>query len=192
MGGITVLLGIQMTLALTGFYTTNTMSTPPRLVLIALPTIVLFLSTFLTKTGQSFVDSLPLLPITYLNIIRIPVEFCLYWLFLNKAVPELMTFAGLNFDIIAGITAPFIAYFGFQKQQIAKKWLLLWNILMLGLLLNIIFHALLSTPTILQQMAFEQPNIAITHFPFIWLPVFVVPMVFFGHLVSIQQLRKVV
>jgi uncharacterized membrane protein YhaH (DUF805 family) len=99
-----------------------------------------------------------------------------------------MTFEGRNFDIIAGITSPFIAHFGFTKGRLNRQIILLWNIICLGLLLNIVVNALLSAPSSLQKFAFDQPNIAIVHFPFSWLPTFIVPVVLFGHLVSIRQL----
>jgi hypothetical protein len=47
-----------------------------------------------------------------------------------------------------------------------------------------------STPSPLQKIAFDQPNIAILNFPFSWLPTFIVPIVLLGHLVSIRQLLK--
>lgn len=51
-------------------------------------------------------------------------------------------------------------------------------------------NALFSTPSPIQQFAFEQPNIAILNFPFSWLPTFIVPLVLFGHLASIRKLLK--
>lgn len=135
-------------------------------------------------------DSLPLAPLTYLHIIRIPVEFVLYWLFLYQAVPELMTFAGRNFDIIAGITAPIIAYFGLKKGKISKAAILAWHFICLGLLLNIVVNAFLSAPSLVQRFAFDQPNIAILYFPFSWLPTFIVPIVLFCHLTAIRQLIR--
>ena len=182
---------VQSGLALNQFYSTITMSTPPRYGFILLPTIILFFWLFLSDHGKNFIDNLPLVAITYFNMIRIPVELCLYGLFLDQVIPELMTFSGRNHDIIAGITAPFIAYFGLQKQVISTKWILIWNFLMLGLILNIIINALLSAPTILQKFAFEQPNIAIGYFPFILLPAFVVPMVLLGHFTAIRKLRNI-
>ncbi len=121
---------------------------------------------------------------------RIPVEIVLFWLFQNKAIPELITFEGRNFDIIAGITAAIIAYFGFTKQTINRNILLIWNFICLGLLINIVVNALFSAPSPIQKFAFEQPNIAILNFPFCWLPTFIVPIVLFGHLASIRQLLK--
>ncbi|WP_375444081.1 hypothetical protein [uncultured Fibrella sp.] len=162
---------------------------PPKLILFGiLPTVLTIVLLFATPAGRRFIDSLPLTTITYLHVLRIPVELVLFWLFIHKAVPELMTFEGRNFDILSGISAPFVAYFGLTKGKLSRPLILLWNVVCLGLLLSIVRYALLSAPSPMQQFAFDQPNIAITHFPFSWLPTFVVPIVLFGHLVSIRQL----
>jgi hypothetical protein len=153
----------------------------------ALLTIILL---FVTKAGRQFVDSLPLKNLTYTNIVRIPVEIVLFWLFLNKAVPELMTFEGRNFDIASGITAPFIAYFGLTKNKLNRRIILIWNFICLALLINIVVNALFSLPSPIQKFAFDQPNIAVLNFPFSWLPTFIVPIILFGHLTSIRQLLK--
>ena len=123
-------------------------------------------------------------------ICKIPGELVLFWLFIHKGVPQLMTFEGRNFDIIAGITAPTIAYFGFKKKMIGRKIIWLWNFTSLAILINIVVHSLLSAPTPFQKLAFDQPNVAILFFPFSWLPTFIVPIVFLGHLISIRQLIK--
>lgn len=145
---------------------------------------------FVTKKGRKFIDSLPLKNLTWLNTVRVPVEIVLYWLFINNAIPKLMTFEGHNFDIIAGLTAPIIAYYGVSKKTISKPIILFWNFICLGLLINIVVTAFFSAPSPLQKFAFEQPNIAILNFPFNWLPTFIVPIVLLGHLVSIRQLLK--
>jgi len=182
---------IQAILPLNNIYNSNAAAIPPKIVVFGIfPTVFLILLSFISKRGRTFIDSLPLDKLTYLNIVRIPVELVLFWLFLNKAIPELMTFEGSNFDIIAGITAPFVAYFGLAAGKARKKLVLFWNFICLGLLVNIIVLAFLSTPSPFQQMAFEQPNVAILNFPFSWLPTFIVPIVLFGHLVSIRQLLK--
>ncbi len=127
---------------------------------------------------------------TYLNVVRIPVEIVLFLLFLHNAVPEIMTFEGRNFDIIAGISAPFIAYYGLTKNRLNRHSILIWNFICLGLLMNIVTNGLFSAPSPIQKFAFDQPNIAILNFPFSWLPTFIVPIVLFGHLTSIRKLLK--
>ena len=190
LAGLAFWLILQMTLSWNHFYSENTLTMPPRFLLLVAPPLVLIISLFLTKKGRAFMDGLALTQLTYLNIVRIAVEIVLYWLFLSKAIPELMTFAGRNFDILAGISAPFVAYWGIQKHKMGNRFLLIWNIIALGLLLNIVIHAVLSIPTAFQQLAFEQPNIGVLYFPFSCLPGFIVPIVLFGHLVSIRQLLK--
>jgi hypothetical protein len=178
---------IQTLFTINHVYTDDTDSIPPKLAILGMiPTIMMILLIFISPSGRRAIDSLPPMRITYLNTIRIPVELILYALFLHKAIPESMTFAGCNLDILAGITAPFVAYYGFKKQKFNSRVILIWNIMSLALLINIIIIALLSAPTPFQQFAFEQPNIAILHFPFSWLPTFIVPIVILGHLISIR------
>jgi hypothetical protein len=187
--GLVFWLSFQGILTLKNIYNTDNEATPPKIVLLGiLPALILIMVLFISPAGKRFIDSLPLKLIILLNIVRIPVEVVLYFLFLNKAIPELMTFTGRNFDILAGITAPFLAYFGFRNQKINRNLLLVWNILCLLLLLNIVFLALFSAQTPFQKFAFDQPNIAIVNFPFSFLPTFIVPAVLFGHLVAIRQL----
>lgn len=189
--GLTLWLFVQAALAYQQVYSSDTHSFPPKILLFGiLPSILTILFLFVSSKGRQFMDSLPHKELTYLNMVRIPVEIVLYWLFLNKAIPELMTFEGRNFDILAGITAPVVAYFGLTKNKLNRLTLLIWNFLCLGLLINIVVNALLSAPSPIQQFAFDQPNLAILTFPFSWLPTFIVPIVLFGHLVSIRQLIK--
>jgi len=189
--GLIIWLVIQAVLTLKNYYNTDTNYLPPKIMLFGIfPTILTIISLFATQKGLEFIDSLTLKNLTYLNVVRIPVEIVLFWLFLNKTIPELMTFEGRNFDIIAGITAPFIAYFGLTKNKINRQIILIWNFICLGLLINIVLNGLFSAPSPIQKFAFEQPNIAILNFPFSWLPTFIVPIVLFGHLTSIRQLLK--
>jgi len=187
--GLIIWLTAQMALTLNHFYSQNLSAFPPKLFILGiLPPLLLIILLLITKKGRKFIDSLPLKNITYLNIIRITVELVLYWLFLQKAIPELMTFEGRNFDILSGISTPIVAYLVFTKRKLSHNFLLIWNLICLGLLVNIVINALFSAPFPIQKLAFEQPNIAILYFPFSWLPTFVVPVVLFGHLVSIRQL----
>ena len=179
---------LQSILAFSGFYTV-TDTFPPRFALTALPAILFIIGIFVTARGRSYIDSLDTKTLTLLHIVRIPVEICLYWLFLYKAVPQLMTFAGRNFDILSGITAPIVYFVCFKNSQLKnRKLLLVWNFICLGLLLNIVINALLSAPFPFQQFAFDQPNIAILYFPFTWLPCFIVMIVLYSHLTAIRRL----
>ncbi len=182
-----VWLFIQGILSYNGFYL-NFKTFPPRFGLAILPPLITII--LLLIKSRSFIGRLSIETLTYLHTVRIPVELVLYWLFLSKQVPKLMTFEGRNFDIIAGITAPFIGYLCFTKEKMNRKIALIWNLVSIGLLLNIVINALLSVPSPFQKFAFDQPNIGLAHFPFIWLPAFIVPTVLFSHIVSIIKLRN--
>jgi hypothetical protein len=187
LGILVVWLLLQAVLSYTGFYmVTNT--TPPRFVLLALPAVLFIIFLFITAKGRAFINSLDAKTLTLLHVVRVPVELCLYWLFLHKSIPQLMTFEGRNFDILAGLTAPIIVYFGYVKNKLGKTVLLLWNFICLGLLLNIVANAVLSAPSNFQQYALEQPNTAILYFPFVWLPCCIVPLVLLAHLGCIKKL----
>jgi len=186
---LVVWLIIQTFVSLTGFYT-DTSTLPPRFLLLIGPPLVCILLLFLTPKGKLFLDRLNLSWLTLLHVIRIPVELVLLWLFVHKTVPELMTFEGRNFDIISGLTAPLVYYFCFIKKQWNKNILIAWNVLCLGLLLNIVVNAILSAPTPFQQFAFDQPNIAVLYFPFTWLPCCIVPLVLLSHIASLRQLLQ--
>lgn len=180
-------LAIQTVIGLSGFYQV-TDSIPPRIILLGLPPLILIISLFNTTKGKAYLDHLDLKTLTFIHTIRIPVELALYWLFLHKAIPELMTFEGRNFDILSGLSAPLVYAFYFFKKQMSNRTLLIWNIICLGLLLNIVINAVLSVPTPIQQFAFDQPNIAVLCFPYNWLPACVVPLVLLSHLAAIRQL----
>lgn len=182
-------LSLQAFIGLSNFYKV-TDAIPPRFLILVLPPALFIIGLFITSKGKQFMDGLNIKRLTILHTIRIPVEIVLFWLFLNKAVPELMTFEGRNFDILAGLTAPIIFYFGFVKMKLNYRIILIWNFISLGLLINIVVNAVLSAPSPFQQFAFGQANIALFHFPFVWLPSCVVPLVLFSHLVTIRQLIK--
>jgi hypothetical protein len=187
--GISGWMLVQGVLAWTGVYANNTNVMPPRIFLLGILPGVLVLILLLTiPASRRAIVKLPLLQLTYLHAIRVPVELVLYGLCMHKAIPEIMTFEGRNFDILAGLTAPLVACWGIGKRKMAKAALLVWNFASLGLLINIIVHALLSAPSPFQQLAFHQPNVAILYFPFHWLPTVIVPIVLFAHIAAIKKL----
>lgn len=188
---LTAWLIVQAIFSLQNIYNSDPNSFPPKIMLFGIfPALITIILLFITKSGRIFIDSLPLKNLTYLHVVRVPVEIVLYWLFIYKTIPRLMTFEGRNFDILAGITAPLIAYFGFTKAKFNRWFILVWNFVCLGLLMNIVVTALFSIPSPIQKFAFDQPNMAVLNFPFTWLPAFIVPVVLFSHLVSIRQLLK--
>lgn len=184
---IVIWTAIQGILGYLGFYL-NFESTPPRFVLLIAPTILFIIYIFNSKKGKGFLDHLDHSKLIWLHIVRIPVELILYQMALSKLIPESMTYAGQNFDIIAGISAPIIYFLYYKKQFISKRLLIGWNIAMLGLLFNIVITAVISAPLPFQILSFDQPNIGVMYFPFIWLPGIIVPLVMIAHFANLRKL----
>ena len=189
--GMIAWIALQTILTINNVYNSNLNALPPKIFVFGIfPMFFLMISLFLTTKGRLFMDSLPLKNLTYISVVRIPVEIVLYFLFVERFIPEIMTFEGQNFDIVAGISALFVAYFGFNKNIPNKKLLLIWNFISFGLLMNIVITAILSAPSPFQKFGLEQPNIGILHFPISLLPTFIVPVVMFSHLVAFRKLLK--
>lgn len=187
-GGLSVWLLIQAIISLTGFYI-NTAILPPRLLLLIVPPLVAVLLLFVLPKGRAFLNHLDLRTLTWLHVVRLPVEVVLLLLFFQGLVPRIMTFEGHNYDIFSGLSAPVMAWLSFNRKKITPTVLLAWNIICLLLLLNIVIIAILSTPYPFQKLGFGQPNIAVLHFPYVWLPCCIVPLVLLSHLSAIRLLR---
>jgi hypothetical protein len=184
---VVVWMMVQLLLGRSGFYT-NQHAVPSRAMLLILPPQLFTIIFFLVTLRKNYMDRWNMGQLTLLHTIRIPIELVLYGLFLSKAIPEIMTFAGSNFDILAGLSAPLIYYFGVAKHKLSRKMMIAWNILSLCLLANIVVMAILSSKSPFQRFGFDQPNIAIGHFPFFWLPGVVVPIVLISHLATLKLL----
>ena len=180
---------IQSVIALNGVYqVTDTL--PPRLFLIGvLPALVMIALMFVTTKGRAFIDRLDLKRLTYFHAIRIPVEIILGMLCHQGLVARQMTIEGSNFDLISGVTAPIVAYLAF-RNGVNRKLVLGWNILCLLLLMNVVITAVLALPSPIQQIAFDQPNVAVLSFPYNLLPSLVVPLVLFAHLSAFRLLTR--
>lgn len=176
-------------LASSGFYK-EFQAAPPRIILFGVIPAILFIAAYFLFFRTSFIEKADLKLLTLLHIVRVPVELVLLSLSFGGAIPKLMTFNGFNFDIISGMTAPIIYFIAFRRGAINKAILLVWNIASLLLLANIVTLAVLSFPSPFQQLALDQPNVAVAYLPYIWLPTIVVPIVLFAHLASLYKLLQ--
>ncbi|MBN9313633.1 hypothetical protein [Elizabethkingia occulta] len=122
------------------------------------------------------------------HTLRIPVELTLYQLYLQNKIPNLMTFKGWNFDILIGFSAlVLLVYALITNKKFNKQFFIIWNIIGIVFLLFIVALAILSSPLPIQQLAFEQPNIAVLEFPYCLLPTCVVPIVLMSHILLLRS-----
>ena len=122
------------------------------------------------------------------QVFRIAVELVLYIGFLKQLLPEQMTFSGLNFDIITGIIAMPVGYFCFVKKKWPSRVAVFFNIVGLGLLVNVLIVALLSMPFPFRYFMNEPSTAVVGTFPFIYLPAVLVVLAYSLHIFSLRQL----
>ncbi len=176
--GIGVFLAVPAILAALGWVPLNTV--PPRLMmLVAVMTLITIWVAF-SKVGDLLLTLGPVALIGF-QVFRVPVELFLHKMYTLGVIPVQMTYAGLNYDIVAGLTAPVIAWL-FWKKRIGRTGVLIWNIVCLALLLNIVTIAVLSAPVPFRVFMNEPANTFVTHFPYVWLPTLLVQAALFGHL----------
>jgi len=74
--------------------------------------------------------------------------------------------------------------------MIGRKVFLIWNIASLGLLAFIVVNAILSVESPFQQFGLDQPNRALSYFPYILLPATIAPLVMYTHILDIFEIRR--
>ncbi len=161
---------------------------PPKLFVFLAIMLAVIVGLFVHPKSRAFIGQMPITTLTYLHIVRVPVEIVLWWLFINGAVAESMTFQGVNYDILSGISAPFAGLFLVGMKSKSNLAAIMWNALTLALLVNIVTRAISATPYFYDGSEAMQTNIAVFYFPYVLLPLFVVPVVFFCHVASFYKL----
>ena len=184
LGEIALWTAITGWVAFGGFFE-NTSTVPPRILFLLLPLTILVILLY----RQIDVSSINLLLLTGIHIVRVPVELTLHELYLRGRIPVIMTYAGWNFDIVVGLSAGLmLAYLLWKKSAYNRALLRWWNYFGLVMLSIIVVTAILSAPGPQQQLAFDQPNVAILTYPFTLLPGVVVPLVALSHFLSLKAI----
>ncbi|NOY00193.1 MAG: hypothetical protein GXP30_10725 [Verrucomicrobia bacterium] len=157
-------------------------STPPPI----LPFLLLVFAGSALLAFSPFGKRIAALPLTFLVgflAFRVPVEWLIHRAVGEGVAPPQMTWTGMNFDILAGVSALILIPF---VKRIPRWGILLWNSCALALLLWIVGVAVLSMPTAIQQI--KPDNIWVVWFPFIWLPTVAVTAALIGHLAIFRKL----
>lgn len=180
---------LHWVLATRGVYGDATATPPPQALFLA-PVVLALLVALILPAGRRWLHSLDLLALTALHILRIPVELVLHQAWARGLVPRDMTYSGHNFDILSGISAACLVAWLLSKRPPSRGVLIAWNVVCLGLLLNVVVTAVLSIPSVLQRLNFDQPNVLVTRTPFVLLPAILVPAVLWSHVAALFKLTS--
>lgn len=160
---------------------------PPPIVFPLIVSVLAIGMLAVQRSVGELLDVLPLGALIWPQGVRMVVEIVLWLLGEEGIAPPQMTWEGMNYDVVAGITAPLVAWVAFGGGR-QLRWLgIVWNLVGLGLLLNIVTVAILSTPTF---GVFVPSNTFVAYWPMIWLPGFVVPVALLLHVLSLRQILR--
>jgi hypothetical protein len=162
---------------------------PPPMLALAGASGLLTLALAMSPLGARLSLGLGVFWLVGFQAFRIPVEIVLAMLYHAGAVPVQMTIEGRNFDMVSGISALLVAWMA-ARGRLPAWGLLLWNLLGLGLLLNIVIVSALSVPSPFRVFLNEPANTIVAEAPFVWLPVFLVQAALFGHLLVFRRLWR--
>jgi hypothetical protein len=165
-------------------------SFPPRMMPLLGLGFVLTIALACSRFGKRLAESLPLAWIVGYQGFRVAVEIMLHRASVEGVIGEQMTWSGLNFDVVSGITGLALGLWLWRRtegQPTPRALLWAWNLLGLGLLLTIVSIAIMSFPGPLSRFD-GPPNVWVTTVPFVWLPTIMVTAALFGHLLLARRL----
>jgi hypothetical protein len=179
---------VYYSLAAHGFFLPNPGVLFPNIVLLVLPIVLGIILYFTRKEFQKLLDSIPLDWLTSFQIYRVlGVVFLI--LYFEKELPGIFAIpAGLG-DLAVGLTAPFVGA-RLKKGKAGKTGAVIWNgagLLDFALALTL---GLLTAPGPLQRLAFDSPNLLIGTFPYVLIPVILVPFSTLLHLLGLRRLSR--
>jgi hypothetical protein len=162
--------------------------TPPPFALLILALLVVSVTLSFGAVGTRIAHQTPLWALVAVQSFRLPLELSMHALYERGIMPVQMSYSGRNFDIVTGATAVIVAVI--VKAGAGGRWLVgAWNVLGLGLLINVVSVAILSTPRI-RYFGDDQVVTFVTYVPFVWLPAVMVVAALAGHLMIFRALRR--
>ena len=121
------------------------------------------------------------------QVFRVPVALFLQGMYQAGQAPVQLTYAGLNFDIFVGLTAPAMAWLVW-RGKVGSYAIWAWNGMGLLLLAEAIVIAALSLPTEFRVFTHEPSSAFATYAPYVWLPTVLAPAALLGHLLVLRWL----
>ena len=163
-------------------------SRPPGMVFVLGP-VVLFivLGVVRGRVGLGVALAVPLPLLAGAQVYRVGVELFLHRLWVEGLAPRMLTFAGANWDMLVGVSAPVVAWFAW-RGWVGGRGLLVWNGVGLVSLANVVVRSALTAPGPLHVVVTEVPNRVVGSFPYMAIPGFLAPLAVVLHVLAIRAL----
>jgi hypothetical protein len=119
---------------------------------------------------------------------RLPLELTMHNAASTGVMPTQMSYSGLNFDILTGLSAVILSLL-LASGRAGLTAIRIWNIAGFLLLVNVVVIAVASLP-VFHAFGPDRLNTWVTYPPFIWLPGILVPAALLGHLLVWRKLAN--
>lgn len=172
--------------ASTGAFFNFAKTPPPIMIPVAIGLVTSLVLAFSPFT-KPFLHSISQPWILALQSFRFPLELVLWMLATERMLPVELSFHGRNFDILMGLSAPFMALYAYKRPH-HRLPLVFWNAIGIILVLNVSITGMLSAPTKFQLLKTDPANFVMGVFPYSIIPAFLVPLALFLHFLSLRKL----
>jgi hypothetical protein len=161
---------------------------PPPFMFLVVAILALAVLIAYSRLGTRIVATIPLWVMVLVQTFRFPLELAMHDMYARGIMPVHMSYSGLNFDIVTGISALPVAYLT-ATHRIGNRVVAAWNLLGLALLINVVTVAILATPRF-RYFGDDHLNVWVTYPPFVWLPSVMVLAALAGHLLIFRALLQ--
>jgi uncharacterized membrane protein len=151
---------------------------PLPFVLLLISVIALGVRFARSAIGSRLATGAPLASLVGFQAFRFPLEIAMHRAYTEGLMPVQMSYSGLNFDIVTGVTALVLGIV-----------MVAWNVMGLVLLANIVGVAMLSTP-VFAVFGPDRLNVWVTWMPYTLLPAVMVLAALAGHLIVFRALAQ--
>lgn len=167
----------------------NNFDFPPRMALLIVVPILVILFWY---SGRNYVKktllSVPVHRLIYIQAFRVIVELLIWGAFILGIWPRVVTFEGLNFDVLVGVSALLMGVLA-QRKMVTNRVLLMWNYVGLLILAFTVFQFI--NYYFLGDFVADENSALFMKLPYLFLPAVLMPLAVFYHILSIRQLRNI-
>lgn len=177
-------------LAREGVFASTSDTTTPVIAFGIVTPIVAGVALLRAPAVRRAIDSIPLHWLVGVQFYRVLGVLFLIAYARDEIPAEFALPAGIG-DVAVGLIAVAVAYLvATRGAERARTAVLAWCAFGIGDLVVAVATGFLSSPSILQQLALDDPNAAITRYPFVLIPTFAVPVSILLHVYVIARLRE--
>lgn len=144
---------------------------------------------FLNRGFKTIIMAIPLPSLILLQTARV-IGGVFFVAYLNGLLPAYWAITTAAGDIITGVFAPLVAYVASQKIAHWKWYVTLWSMVGIADFVHGIIVALLSSPAPF-QIYYPLPTLdAMNYLPFVFIPLFSMPLLLIVHIIILLRVRN--